>query len=146
MQCRKLKELDQEIIDKLLIKVEWQQRYTLTFLCNDDDIIQKVVWELLQLRRNHPQEYNRLLVSVKTQLGQKEVLQNSRRLRRGKGYRQIYEFKSCSVPGIRLFFYFYLDMIVCTHAWWKAKTSDQEQNNEFKKADKLRNQMGGNNE
>ena len=76
MQCRKLKELDQEIIDKLLIKVEWQQRYTLTFLCNDDDTIPKVVWELLQLRRNHPQEYNRLLVSVKTQLGQKEVLRN----------------------------------------------------------------------
>ena len=144
MRRKKLNDLDEEILGKLLIKSEWQDKYCLAFFCRANEPIPNVVTELLKFRLRHPREYRGLITSIKTQLAQEDVVRNTKRVRQGTPYENIYEFKSGTVPGIRLFFFFDADeIIVCTHAWWKAKESRQEQNKEFQKADKMRMQERG---
>jgi hypothetical protein len=63
---------------------------------------------------------------------------NPRHVKQGRKHRSIYEMRG---GHARLFFFYTPDtdeVVVCTHTFWKAKPSTQEQNEAFEKADRLR--------
>ena len=143
-----LEQLAPEVYSKLLIKCEWQKAYELSFLAKADDAgCPDVVKSLLKMRKEYPNKYERLLESIKLQLEQTAVVANERRVRswhiNGKVIRpeeEIYEFKSSSGLGLRLFFFFTKGtIVVCTHGWIKNNEKDTKlQGIEFDRANNMR--------
>lgn len=135
-----------DVFNKLLIKQEWQKQYKIAFV-SKKDVIPDVIFDLLTFRKNNQVLYDKLLVSIKLQLGQKAVVLNPNRVKRGTRNNEIYEFKSSAGLGYRLFFYFSNNsIIVCTNAWNKNNEVDtKSQDKEFDKANTLRIKISDNN-
>ena len=140
-----LKELLPEIYDRLLVKCEWQKEHELAFLKKEGtDELPEVIKNLLEMRKLDIYKYKKLVASIQLQLGQKDVVTSSSRVRPWKnnsaGSNQIYEFKSSAGLGFRLFFFFHNgNMIICTHGWVKNNEKDTiQQDQQFRRADTLR--------
>ena len=142
-----LSRVSKEIYDKLQIQCEWQTVYELAFLKRNDKPLPDVVKELLVMRSKCPDKYKQLLVSIKLQLGQREVLANDKRVKPWKTTKdvnnEIYEFKSSAGLGLRLFFFFHNDhAIVCTNAWVKDNEKNKKmQTRQFEQASRDRVQF-----
>ena len=142
-----LSELSQqapEIYKKLLIKCEWQTEYHFAFLQKRGEEVPDVIKDLLKMRSKWSDKYDRLLESIKLQLGQRAVVCNEKRVRPWKSSKEeqgdIFEFKSSAGLGLRLFFFFHDEYaVVCTHGWVKDNEKrKQEQSRVFELAAKLR--------
>ena len=142
-----------EIYDRLLVKCEWQKEHELAFLKKEGtDELPEVIKNLLVMRKLDGEKYKKLVASIQLQLGQKEVVTSSSRVKPWKsnnaGSNKIYEFKSSAGLGFRLFFFFHNgDIIICTHGWVKNNEKDtKQQDQQFRRAETMRILLEGKNE
>lgn len=136
------KKYGEKLVSALLLKTSWQKHYRIVFLYKKinslKETIPQAISDMLDMRKNNAPKYERLLESIKLQLEQKEVVRNQNRIKRGDPQQFIYEFRSSAGAGLRLFFFFEGDMVVCTHGWIKDKFAPKIQDREFRKADTQR--------
>jgi hypothetical protein len=117
------------------VKAEWETVHRVRALVVDGR--SPGVADLAELERKHRADYERLMEAVRLVAGARRVT-NEMRVKRGRKYREILEMKGAQA---RLFFFYTPDsdeIVVCTSAYWKAKPSEAEQNEAFKRAERLR--------
>ena len=93
---------------------------------------------LLNLAKKHPEDYAKLMRIVRLVAASDENFTGHVKRGKGKDYRDIYEMRGGKA---RLFFFVRqetVEIVVCTHLYWKTKPSAREQTEEFAKAKRVR--------
>lgn len=82
-------------------------------------------------------DYKKIIISLRYATEQKKVC-NGNKIKRGKGYTEVYEARA-HLGKARLFFFYYgNEIIICTNSYWKKGKKNKAQNRAFKLADKFR--------
>ncbi len=99
-----------------------------------------VLRDLFKCLKNDKKDFKSLLSTINMQLESEQLLENKKRLVKGKKYRKILEFKSPHGHSRLLGF---IDtqnsrIIICTNFYWKTTGKKQKQDETFSRAEHLR--------
>jgi hypothetical protein len=134
----KLIDVPKELIPEILSE-NWQVHFKIRLL--EINNRSRVLKDLSELKRKKYADYMKLLNNIKLQLQTPQIINNKRKVERGKKNNQknIIEIKATGGHS-RLFAFLSesKEIIICTHTYWKTSSNKKQQNREFDKAVAMR--------